>query len=341
MPNRGAGGVSYRYGFNGKETENDVKGIGNVQDYGMRIYDTRLGRWLSLDPIQKKYPELSPFQYVANNPVNFIDPDGKRIILSGNKNEQKEFVAKLEKMTGFKIEMQNDGNLKIIGDIGKPFAPKLRSVVFDLLDEKGKKYENDVLFKLVNKKSGFSNKALGKVDGKNTYVDQFYTGAFDMDDFRAMKNPIIAATMLAHVLAERAYVPNYKQYVERMENEELIKFNEEKDEIEFKNLEEDGVFNNAHLAGQILETETLAEFFDRNGKPLKLFAPSNGETFDKKGVGKIRVLRYGGVNISLISTGKNENNITNTNFEFPDSNIQPKKEKPANEAIKKDSSSNK
>ena len=49
----------YRYGFNGKENENDVKGEGNQQDYGMRIYDPRLVRFLSEDPITKEYPELS------------------------------------------------------------------------------------------------------------------------------------------------------------------------------------------------------------------------------------------------------------------------------------------
>lgn len=42
----------YRYGFNGKENDNDVKGIeGSQQDYGMRIYDPRLGRFLSVDPV--------------------------------------------------------------------------------------------------------------------------------------------------------------------------------------------------------------------------------------------------------------------------------------------------
>jgi len=76
MPNRGAGGVSYRYGFNGKETENDVKGIGNEQDYGMRIYDPRLGRFLSVDPIANEYPWYTPYQFAGNNPINFLDVDG-------------------------------------------------------------------------------------------------------------------------------------------------------------------------------------------------------------------------------------------------------------------------
>jgi len=76
MPGRQfTGGVGYRYGFNGKENDNEVKGDGNQQDYGMRIYDARLGRWCSTDAITK--PWLSPFNFGANNPINNIDPDGK------------------------------------------------------------------------------------------------------------------------------------------------------------------------------------------------------------------------------------------------------------------------
>ena len=62
MPGRRfSAGTSYRYGFNGKENDNDVKGEGNQQDYGMRIYDPRVGRFLSIDPLQTKYPELTPY----------------------------------------------------------------------------------------------------------------------------------------------------------------------------------------------------------------------------------------------------------------------------------------
>lgn len=43
----------YRYGFNGKENDNEIKGEGNQQDYGMRIYDPRLAKFLSFDPISK------------------------------------------------------------------------------------------------------------------------------------------------------------------------------------------------------------------------------------------------------------------------------------------------
>jgi RHS repeat-associated protein len=64
MPGRRfSAGTGYRYGFNGKENDNDVKGEGNQQDYGMRIYDPRLGRFLSVDPLAKKYVKLSPYQF--------------------------------------------------------------------------------------------------------------------------------------------------------------------------------------------------------------------------------------------------------------------------------------
>ena len=69
-------GSSYRYGFNGKENDNEVKGEGNQQDYGMRIYDPRLGKFLSEDPITKQYPELTPYQFASNSPIKFIDRDG-------------------------------------------------------------------------------------------------------------------------------------------------------------------------------------------------------------------------------------------------------------------------
>lgn len=70
------GASAYRYGFNGKENDNDVKGEGNQQDYGMRIYDPRLGRFLSVDPIANQYPELTPYQFASNTPIYAIDLDG-------------------------------------------------------------------------------------------------------------------------------------------------------------------------------------------------------------------------------------------------------------------------
>ena len=68
--------ASYRYGFNGKENDNEVKGEGNQQDYGMRIYDPRLGRFLSVDPLTKDYPWNSTYAFAENDVIRSIDLDG-------------------------------------------------------------------------------------------------------------------------------------------------------------------------------------------------------------------------------------------------------------------------
>ena len=86
MPGRKfvAAGSGYRYGFNGKENDRDA-GEG-IQDYGMRIYSERLGRFLSADPIAKSYPELSAYQFGSNSPIGMVDIDGLEgfVSISGN-----------------------------------------------------------------------------------------------------------------------------------------------------------------------------------------------------------------------------------------------------------------
>jgi RHS repeat-associated protein len=66
----------YRYGFNGKEMDNEVSGSGNQYDYGNRIYEPRLGRFTSVDPLQKKFAALSPYQFSGDNPIATVDLDG-------------------------------------------------------------------------------------------------------------------------------------------------------------------------------------------------------------------------------------------------------------------------
>jgi RHS repeat-associated protein len=71
-----AGNSKYRYGFNGKEKDNEVKGIGDQIDYGSRIYDPRVGKFLSVDPLQKRFPYYTPYQFSGNTPIQAIDLDG-------------------------------------------------------------------------------------------------------------------------------------------------------------------------------------------------------------------------------------------------------------------------
>ena len=74
----------YRYGFNGKENDNEVKGEGNQQDYGMRIYDPRLGKFLSVDPLRDNYPYYTPYSFAGNMPIWAIDLDGSEPLVNSN-----------------------------------------------------------------------------------------------------------------------------------------------------------------------------------------------------------------------------------------------------------------
>ncbi|MDP2176228.1 MAG: RHS repeat-associated core domain-containing protein [Bacteroidota bacterium] len=69
-------GKRYRYGFNGKEKDNETYGEGNAYDFGARIYDSRLGRFLSSDPKEMEYPWQSTFAYFKNCPISTIDFEG-------------------------------------------------------------------------------------------------------------------------------------------------------------------------------------------------------------------------------------------------------------------------
>jgi len=68
--------TGYRYGFNGKENDNEVKGEGAQYDYGFRIYDPRIGKFLSVDPLMGNFAWYTPYQFAGNKPVWCIDLDG-------------------------------------------------------------------------------------------------------------------------------------------------------------------------------------------------------------------------------------------------------------------------
>jgi len=71
----------YRFAFNGKEKDDETYGTGNAYDFGARIYDARKGSWLSLDPLQQKYPGFSPYNFASNSPISIIDYDGRENVI--------------------------------------------------------------------------------------------------------------------------------------------------------------------------------------------------------------------------------------------------------------------
>jgi RHS repeat-associated protein len=76
-PWNGAAGDN-KYQYNGKEWNDDFSLGWN--DYGARFYDPAMARWVAVDLLSEKYAGISPYVYVANNPIIFKDPDGKLIV---------------------------------------------------------------------------------------------------------------------------------------------------------------------------------------------------------------------------------------------------------------------
>ncbi|PCH91533.1 MAG: hypothetical protein COB85_08955, partial [Bacteroidetes bacterium] len=76
----GKGLNEYRFGFNGMENDKEIKGTGMSYDFGARIYDPRVGRWLTIDPLAQKYTFSAPYAFVLNTPLQAVDPDGRLVI---------------------------------------------------------------------------------------------------------------------------------------------------------------------------------------------------------------------------------------------------------------------
>jgi RHS repeat-associated protein len=75
MPGRKYNTGNYRHGFNGKENDREW-GDQLIQDYGFRLYNPAIGKFLSVDPLAPDYPELTPYQFASNTPIWAIDLDG-------------------------------------------------------------------------------------------------------------------------------------------------------------------------------------------------------------------------------------------------------------------------
>ena len=124
--------ANYRYGFNGKEKDSEVQGAGNSYDFGSRMYDGRLGKWLTLDPLTRQFPYNSPYQYAANSPLLMIDRDGSEniiylIYIAPSHNEKPRLslkdIRQIKKDAEKKIEMMALKTKVVIFESKEPFNP--------------------------------------------------------------------------------------------------------------------------------------------------------------------------------------------------------------------------
>ena len=68
-------GRKHNYGYNNKEEQAEL-GL-DWYDFGARNYDAALGRWMNIDPLAESFISLTQYNAMVNNPISYIDPDGK------------------------------------------------------------------------------------------------------------------------------------------------------------------------------------------------------------------------------------------------------------------------
>ena len=85
-----------RFRYNSKEEQSSLypasfRNAAGYIDYGARQYDPVLGRWFAQDPLAEKYYGISPYAFCNNNPVNYVDPDVRKLrVASEYQNQFKE-----------------------------------------------------------------------------------------------------------------------------------------------------------------------------------------------------------------------------------------------------------
>jgi len=77
MPGRTGNSTAYRYGFQGQEKDDELKGDGNSLNYTFRMHDPRIGRFFAGDPLAAKYPYNSPYAFSENRVIDGIDLEGR------------------------------------------------------------------------------------------------------------------------------------------------------------------------------------------------------------------------------------------------------------------------
>ncbi len=78
VPERHAQDASdkYRYGFQGQEKDDELKGDGNSLNYEFRMYDPRIGRFFAVDPLTRQYPHYTPYSFSGNRVIDAIEFEG-------------------------------------------------------------------------------------------------------------------------------------------------------------------------------------------------------------------------------------------------------------------------
>lgn len=178
----------YRHSFNGMEKDDEIKGDNNSYDFGARIYDPRIGKFLSTDPKEFIYPWQSSYVFAANNPIKLIDIHGENPGEPGQKEEKFKknvLVVKTQEEYDMYVADPKNKNWKII------FATSLQDAQQQMgayLEKHGEKQFNNIVIRS-HGKLGYPNSA---VNDSQTGQSVSKSGglAIGLDDDYTDKGPL-------------------------------------------------------------------------------------------------------------------------------------------------------
>jgi RHS repeat-associated protein len=135
VPNRHGSSNSYRYGFQGQEKDDELKGEGNSLNYTFRMHDPRVGRFFAVDPLTHKYPNYTPYSFSGNKVINAVEIEGL---------EEYELInAKDFRIRIYKVQVED--NLSVISkSTGVSVNDILKFNSF--IQDPNKIYPNQILF---------------------------------------------------------------------------------------------------------------------------------------------------------------------------------------------------
>ena len=125
VPQRHSSSADYRYGFQGQEKDDEIKGEGNSLNYTFRMHDPRVGRFFAVDPLEKKFPFYSPYQFSSNSPIMSIELEGLESSSTGtniieNDNSTPDYNADIHVIVNKEIVIVAERNVnKINSETGK------------------------------------------------------------------------------------------------------------------------------------------------------------------------------------------------------------------------------
>ncbi|MDZ4204211.1 MAG: RHS repeat-associated core domain-containing protein [Bacteroidales bacterium] len=151
-----------KYLYNGKEQQ-DMPG--KWLDYGWRMLDPQLGRWHVVDPMAKKYYSITPYAYVANNPIYYVDPDGRDIVVHREKADNGA-VTLVVTVTG---KLINESGATYKSEQLQGFADRLASSIVDSYSGTG---ENVSFRGMANITVATDDNPLSETDHAFRIVDQ-------------------------------------------------------------------------------------------------------------------------------------------------------------------------